>query len=104
MRYARKVDGNTKTISDAFKSLGCHVHQTNGDWDLTVQFGVAVRATALVEIKDPEQKANKGARVRRSANQKKVHAVMAVRIVKTLDDVLDAVDELRRQHNRIMGG
>lgn len=61
MTYARRVDANQPVIVKAFRKLHFGVHITNGDWDLTVWKGKAVR---LVEIRDPnapdQKRRNKG--------------------------------------------
>lgn len=60
-RRANKVDGNHGLIADAFTALGCSVRSTaeigNGFPDLAV--AIDKTATFLVEIKDPNQPANK---------------------------------------------
>ncbi len=45
---ARKVDSNHGVIAEAFEKLGCLVHHTIGDWDLTVSKYGVIR---LVECK-----------------------------------------------------
>lgn len=58
---ARRTDANHKAMTQVFRQLGCLVHSTIGDWDLTVCKAGIVR---LVEIKDPKspklKRRNKG--------------------------------------------
>lgn len=46
---ARRTDANLTEIVKHLRSLGCSVHITNGDWDLTIGYG---GVTFLAEVKD----------------------------------------------------
>lgn len=48
--YANKVDANQDAIVLEYERLGCEVHRTNRDWDLTVDKDGII---GLVEIKNP---------------------------------------------------
>jgi len=50
LRRAARKDGNHDEIREEFRRLGCIVHDTLGDWDLTVEKHTL---TCLVEVKDP---------------------------------------------------
>jgi hypothetical protein len=92
MTFARRVDENTKAITEAFRRLGCLVHCTNGDWDLTVsKFNV----TALVEVKDGKKSPSRKRLTARS--QSLVDAGWPISRVESLDDVLALCDKLRQQ-------
>jgi len=90
---ARRTDANHGSIADAFERLGCRVHRTNGDWDLTVQHG---GVTMLVEVKNPDTSYGKRGE---SARQKELPVMR--RLVRNLDDVSETVNTLRRWHAAI---
>ena len=48
----RKVDANCKSIVQCLRELGFRVHVTNGDWDLTVQYG---GLTVLAEVRPADK-------------------------------------------------
>ena len=88
---ARKVDANHQAIAEAFLRLGCLVHHTIGDWDLTVAYHGVVR---LIEVKDPKKPPSKRRLTPRS--QSLVDAGWPIHRVETVDDVLSLVQRLRR--------
>lgn len=98
MTWARKTDGNLKEIAKAYRKLGCRVHVTNGDWDLTVQSGWLI--TDLVEVKDDTQPlSNQKVRTKR---QKETHDKLAIQIVKNVNDVAAHVAEMRARSHALM--
>lgn len=86
---ARRVDANLTTIVKAYRKLGCKVHVTNGDWDLTVQYG---GVTDLVEVKDGDKPPS--AR-KLTEHEEKTHENLMIRIVMGLDQVATHVCALR---------
>jgi hypothetical protein len=89
MTFARKVDANTKALTEAFRRLGCLVHVTNGSWDLTVcKFGIV----ALIECKDPKSPNLK----RRNKGDDLIDQGFPIQRVLTLDDVIAVCDKLRQ--------
>ena len=97
MTFARRVDDNTKAITEAFRRCGCLVHCTNGDWDLSVsKFGQVV----LIEVKDGKKSPSRRRLTPRS--QKLIDEGWPIHKVETLDDVL-AVCALLRQTGLAMG-
>ena len=94
--YARKVDANHKAISSYFTRLGCMVHQTIGDWDLTVtRMGVV----ALIEIKDPASPNLK----RRNRGDKLLDDGWPIRKVMTLADVMAVVTQMGKEARKREG-
>lgn len=88
---ARRTDANHQTIAGYFERLGCFVHSTNGDWDLTVsKFGTV----KLIEIKDPNKPPSATRLTERS--QKLVNAGLPIVRVETMDDVIAVVRSMRR--------
>jgi hypothetical protein len=87
MRRARRTDGNHKTIAEAFQKLGCGVHLTNADWDLSVTFGGIVM---LIEVKNPETAYGK-----KGKNEKQKTLPVPTYLIRNLDDVEQCVKTLR---------
>ena len=85
---ARKVDANHRALATVFKQLGCLVHPTIGDWDLTVcKFGIV----RLVEIKDPKSPNLK----RRNKGNDLIEEGWPIIRVLTQDDVIKVVEGLK---------
>src|SRR5688572_2834121 len=86
MTFARRTDANHATIRDAFRKLGCRVFDAcrvgQGFPDLVVQYG---GMTLLVEVKTP-----KG-----SATDAQEASELMSKVVRNLDDVVEAVDVLK---------
>lgn len=83
---ARKIDENHRAIAQAFEKLGCLVHNTIGDWDLTVsKFGII----RLVECK-------RNAKAKATSRQKKLLADgWPIVRVESVDDVLTVEREMK---------
>ena len=92
MTYARRTDANHSTIAQTFERLGCKVHHTIGDWDITVSRMGVIK---LVEIKDPNQPPSKKKLTERA--QKLVDDGWPIRRVETTDDCLAVVAEIHRE-------
>ena len=98
MTYARRTDANHSTIAQTFERLGCKVHHTIGDWDITVtRMGVI----KLVEIKDPSKPPS--ARKLTDRAQKMVDDGWPIRRVETTDDCLAVVAEIHAEAMRREG-
>lgn len=91
---AKRTDKNHSLIADAYEKLGCRVHRTNADWDLTVQYG---GLTDLVEIKNPETAYGK-----RGENDRQKQLPVMRRLIRTVDDVAEHVAVLRKRHALIV--
>lgn len=98
MRIAARVDANHGTIRQAYKDLGCSVADTfrlgGGFPDLVVAlFG----QTHLVEVKDGAKPASKRTL---TEDEIKFHNSWHAKIwvVKDIGDVIEHVNEIRRQH------
>lgn len=81
------MDANHKTVAGYFEKLGCLVHHTIGDWDLTVAKFGAVR---LIEVKDPKSPNLK----RRNKGNELIEKGFPIVRVLDLDGVIDVVDDL----------
>ncbi len=92
---ARKVDSNLTSIVDALRKLGLKVHVTNGDWDLTAQFG---GVTMLCEVR-PEGKP----KVPRKGNQERVHETLMIYWLQTVEDCLELNKTLRKWQQAVSG-
>ena len=91
MRRAARTDGNCQSIAEAFERLGCIVHRTNSDWDLTVQAG---EATVLIEVKNPDSA--RGRREIKSGGNERQRKMQIRRVMVTcVDDVERVVLKLR---------
>ena len=98
MRYARRVDANLSEVAGAFRAMGCVVHITNADWDMTIQYG---GITMLIEVKDGKKVASKR---KLTKLQERLHASMCVRVVKDLSEVEGCVKTLRQWAQFIQRG
>lgn len=92
---ARRTDNNHASIARAFERMGCVVHRTNGDWDLTVRLGTAVE---LIEVKNPETAYGK-----RGQNERQKSMRMHREIVRNMDDVARVVSSLRGRQRIAIG-
>jgi len=95
MRRAAKIDANQPAIAAEFERLGCIVHRTNADWDLTVQlYGL----TVPVEVKNREtsygkrglNKRQQGIKIARWTVYDARDVAQCVESLKTLKRALDA--------------
>ena len=85
---ARRTDANHKAIAGWFERLGCLVHHTIGDWDLTVQ---RMKVTKLIECKN-------GAKARHTERQIKLLSDgWLIHRVETLDDAIEVVEAMRAE-------
>lgn len=87
---ARRTDANHEAIAKAFEGLGCRVHRTNADWDLTVCYG---REVELVEVKN--EKTQYG---RKGLSKRQQELPIQPYLVRNLDDVEECVKSLRRRY------
>lgn len=79
---ARRTDINHKALVQVFKQLGCIVHPTIGDWDLTVAKFGNVR---LVEVK-------RNSKAKATERQKKLKVIgLPITRVETADDCINLV-------------
>lgn len=94
---ARRTDANLKSIADAYRTLGCSVHVTNGMWDLTIGYG---GISELVEVKD-------GAKPPSRRTLTKVQVAFrqtwtgGIRLIQTLDDVMIHVNMMMKRHRTL---
>lgn len=92
MTYARRTDANHSEIREAFRKLGCKVFDAcrvgDGFPDLVVQWS---GITMLCEVKTALGK--------KSAAQE--GSEMMARTVRTMDDVAETVNVLRRWHKAL---
>lgn len=92
MAFARRVDANHGEIAGYFERLGCKVHHTIGDWDLTVcRMGVV----KLIEVKNSKKPPSKKRLTKRA--QRLVDEGWPIRLVETIDDVLKVIDEMMEE-------
>jgi len=87
VRRAARTDANLTEVVKALRKLGLRVHVTNGDWDLTVQYG---GQTMLCEVRQ-EGKPRKP----RKGNQEAVHEKMTIYWLQTLEDCQQLAKTLR---------
>jgi len=89
VKYARRTDANHSAIAETFERLGCKVHHTIGDWDITVtRMGVV----KLCEIKDPNKPPSATKLTKRA--QKLLDEGWPIRRVENMDDCLAVVAEI----------
>lgn len=88
---ARRTDANLTDLVNAFRKLGCSVHVTNRDWDLTIGYG---GLTMLCEAKDG---AKPPSARKLTKNEEKFHSTWTggIRIIKDLEDVAETVKVLQ---------
>lgn len=92
MTFARRVDANHAEIAGYFERLGCKVHHTIGDWDLTVtRMGVV----KLIEIKNAKKPPSKKRLTKRA--RKLVDEGWPIRRVETMEDVLKVANEMKEE-------
>jgi hypothetical protein len=85
---ARKVDGNYKDVIAEFERLGCRVHRTNADWDLTVKYADYVRC---IEVKNPNTAYGK-----KGLSERQKDLVITPYLVRSLEDVRACVESMKR--------
>ena len=98
MTYARRTDANHSSIAETFERLGCKVHHTIGDWDITVSRMGVVK---LIEIKNPAKPPSARKLTKRA--QKLVDEGWPIRRVETTDDCLAVVAEIHAEAMRREG-
>ena len=87
---ARKVDANHKAIAGYFEKLGCLVHHSIGDWDLTVCRPNKPDTLRLIEVKDPKSPNLK----RRNKGNELIDRGWPIVRVLTPDDAIKIVREM----------
>lgn len=95
---ARRTDANQDAIADEFERLGCIVHRTNADWDISCQLPELPMVALLVEIKNPAtsygrrglNKRQQGIKIARWTISGVEGVSQAVQALKTLKRALDA--------------
>lgn len=93
---ARKVDANYNVIADEFERLGCRVHRTNADWDLTVKY---CDITRTVEVKNPQTSYGK-----KGLNAKQKKLTVEPYLIRDVQDVKVCVESMVRYQRYVDEG
>jgi hypothetical protein len=85
---ARRVDNNHAQIAGWFERLGCLVHRTNLDWDLTVS---RMKVVKLIECKN-------NAKAKHTERQVKLLSDgWPIQRVENLEDAIQVVEAMRAE-------